>query len=323
MNIVEAYIKFRGQLVILVTGISGSGISHLAKNISSDLKINSLSYAKFCKPDYNEKVKLPDGSEITNWDTDDTIDWDKFNAEINQLKSKGVVAYNQSFPVDRLDPNLQVDAQIQIRLSKQNLFARRQKYIQDHPEECKDIANRNQELLIFNRYTFPYYLQTSETNRITKNINANEFVNLPEQEYDDKLADEAFDYLMNIINKWLERYSNETSNQNRQDTGYNEQQIDQNYPVNPNEQNYQVKPNNYVLENPENQSNPNYTKPDYPNNNQNYPNNNQNYPYNYTNNNQNYQYNYPNNNPNNYQNNNITNVTRNSDENQEQITNQT
>lgn len=206
MNIVEAYIKFKGQLVILVSGISGSGISHLAKNISKDLNIPSVSYAKFCKKNYNEKVKLPDGTEIINWDTDDVIDWDNFNREIEDKKKTGVVAYNQSFSTNRLSKNLEVDAHINIKLSKQNLFTRRQKYIENHKDECQKLYGRPQETLIFNRFTFPYYLQSVENSKITKFINANEFSNLPEPEYDEKLANEAFSYLMNMVSKWIDKY---------------------------------------------------------------------------------------------------------------------
>lgn len=204
MNIVEAYIKYRGQLIILVSGISGSGISHLAKNISQDLKIASLSYSKFCKKDYDEKVKLPDGTEIINWDSDDTIDWSAFNDAIKQMRRNGVVAYNQSFPLDKLDKNLQIDAHINIKLSKQNLFQRREKYIDEHQNECAKLYKLRDKLsIIFNRLTYPYYLQSINNSKITKFINANEFINLPEFEYDEKIADEAFKYLMYIINKWL------------------------------------------------------------------------------------------------------------------------
>lgn len=204
MNIVEAYIKYRGQLIILVSGISGSGISHLAKNISQDLKIAYLSYSKFCKKDYDEKVKLPDGTEIINWDSDDTIDWSAFNDAIKQMRRNGVVAYNQSFPLDKLDKNLQIDAHINIKLSKQNLFQRREKYIDEHQNECAKLYKLRDKLsIIFNRLTYPYYLQSINNSKITKFINANEFINLPEFEYDEKIADEAFKYLMYIINKWL------------------------------------------------------------------------------------------------------------------------
>lgn len=206
MNIVEAYIKFRGQLVILVSGISGSGISHLAKNISKDLKIPSISYAKYCIKDYDKKIKLPDGNEIINWDSDDIIDWENFNKEIEEKKRTGVVAYSQSFPTKLLNKDLEVDAHINIKLSKQNLFIRRQKYIEEHKDECKELYGRPQETLIYNRLTFPYYLQSIANSKITKFINANEYVNLPENEYDEKLADEAFDYLMNIISKAIDKY---------------------------------------------------------------------------------------------------------------------
>ena len=224
MSIVEAYIKFRKQLVILISGLSGSGISHLAKNISKDLKLQSLSYAKFCKQDYNKTATLPNGETVINWDTDDVIDWAKFNVRIKELKKSGVVAFSPAFPTDRLDKDLEVDAHIHIKLSKQNLFAKRQKYVQEHKEECKELAGRKDEYLIFNKLSFPYYLSSIERSKITKFINANEFVQLKEEEYDNKLAEESFNYLMNIIGKWLEKYNESVINKNfRQNIQQNKQ----------------------------------------------------------------------------------------------------
>lgn len=204
MNIVDAYIKLKGQLVILVSGITGSGISHLAKNISKDLNIPSLSYASFYKKDYNKKIKLSDGTEVINWDTDDVIDWDALNQSIKEKKGKGVVVYGQSFPIDRLD-DIDIDFHIHIKLSKQNLLNRRLNYILKKNES----SNRERETLIFNRLTFPYYLHTMESIDATKTkfINANEYSSLPEDEYDEKLANESFHYLMNVIQKWLDKYN--------------------------------------------------------------------------------------------------------------------
>lgn len=205
MNIVEAYIKFRGQLVILISGVSGTGISHLAKNISKDLNIMSISYATFCQKNYDNKVMLPNGKEVINWDSDDVIDWDKFNETIEKNKKNGVVAYSQAFPTKKLNKNLNVDAHIHIKLNKQNLFARRKKYIEEHEDECGELYQED-ESLIFNRLTFPYYLQSVQNSEITKFINANEVAQNSEHDYDEYLANEAFDYLMFIIKKWLDNY---------------------------------------------------------------------------------------------------------------------
>lgn len=200
MNIVEAYIKFKGQMVILISGMSGSGITHLGKNISKDLNLSLISYRDYFKEDYDKKIKLPNDTEIINWDSDDIIDWDNFIQAIKGKSHSGVVAYSQSFPTSKLD-ELVVDFHINIKLSKQNLLSRRKKYAEKHDEEFG-----SQETMILNNYTYPYYLQSVSNSKITKFINANEFNNLSDDEYDEKIADESFNYLMNIIKKWIDNY---------------------------------------------------------------------------------------------------------------------
>lgn len=222
INIVEAFIKFNNQLVILISGISGSGISHLAKNMSKDLNIPSVSYAKYCIKNYDKKVSLPNNTEVINWDSDDVIDWPNFNKEIEDKKKTGVIAYSQAFPTKRLDKNLSVDFHINIKLSKQNLFTRRQKYIQEHKDECKDLYGRSDEFLIFNRLTYPYYLESVQNGKITKFINANEFSQDSELDYDEKLANLAFDYIINMINKWLENYNKNKNNKNNKENKVND-----------------------------------------------------------------------------------------------------
>ena len=49
MNIVEAYIKKRKQLIILISGFSGCGKTVIAKNISKDFNISFLNLNNFMK----------------------------------------------------------------------------------------------------------------------------------------------------------------------------------------------------------------------------------------------------------------------------------
>jgi adenylate kinase family enzyme len=229
MNIVEAYIKLKGRLVILISGMSGSGKSKVAKEISRDFKIENINANKFCRNDYNVKVPLPFvsnvdnavpkranvGDEIINWDTDDIYDWDSLNKEIVDRSSKGVVVSAIFFPKDKL--KAEFDFHLHIKLGKQNLFKRRVEYLDEHNEDCRKQdrnLDKDVELAIFNKYTFPYYMeQPQRTATITKFINANEFmtdasgtmrrVDDIEKTYHDKLYDDAFDYLMSQIQKYL------------------------------------------------------------------------------------------------------------------------
>jgi adenylate kinase family enzyme len=225
MNVVEAYIKFNSQLIILISGISGSGASELANNISRDFKIKLISYKDYIKKeDKIPHVSLAIGEntiKFINWDSDEVIEWKEFVNEISSYKQKGVVAVCSSFPKSMYESKFSPDFHINIKLSKQNLLKRRIEYIK---KEKNDISKFDDNILtnIFNKYTFPYYLQSTDVNttKITKFINANEYAE--SQEYSNKLYDEAFDYLVNMITKWLENYNqkNSKSKSKRSDTNY-------------------------------------------------------------------------------------------------------
>jgi hypothetical protein len=231
MNIVEAFIKFKGQLIILISGMSGSGITKLAKNISKDFKIQFLKSSNFMKTEGVDTIKLMDGTEIFNWDTDDLIDFETLNKKISEYKKNGVVVCGQSFPNEKLDKNNIIDTHIHVKLNKQNLLMKRHKYIEKHKDDYPELyerLNTSAEQLIFNKYTFPYYLSTIENSTIHKFINANDFANLPIKEYNEKLYDEAFSYLMNLIAKWLDNYNNALISGTIKPKGYKENEIEMN-----------------------------------------------------------------------------------------------
>lgn len=211
MNIVEAYIKFKPGLVILISGISGAGTATLAKQISKDFKINLISYKDFLDESYNrvETINYNDKNiEIKNWDSDDAINWDKFIQAIKNAQSTGVVAFSPSFPQSKIDF---ADFHINIKLSKQNLLHRRLGYQSNNNtnnnKNQDETIDKELQTLLFNKFTYPYYLQTTSDAKITKFINANEYAQLPSKEYNDKVYDDVFDYLIKMIQDWLDNYS--------------------------------------------------------------------------------------------------------------------
>ena len=47
MNITEVYNKFNNQLIILISGLSGSGKTSLAHKIEKDFKLKCIKFADF------------------------------------------------------------------------------------------------------------------------------------------------------------------------------------------------------------------------------------------------------------------------------------
>lgn len=237
MNIVEAYIKYKSQLIILISGLSGSGITNLGKNISRDFKIKFVNYKDYIKHDIqNTVIKYNDKNiEFVNMDTDEVIDWDKFLSEIKNNKQNGVVATSPCFFSNSTKKYFNEDAHINVKLNKINLVKRRIEYDinkqkkeisidtssstesnnTDNTDSTDNTSNEtNAQLInmIVNTYTFPFYLRSTdmENVKITKFINANEYIDLPKHDYDNKIYDVAYDYIINVINRWLDNHFKES-----------------------------------------------------------------------------------------------------------------
>jgi adenylate kinase family enzyme len=205
MNVIEAYSKFKGQLVILISGMSGSGRCKLANNISRDFKIDMINHKKFFNSSYNSKVTLPNGKEVINWDSDDVINWESLNKEINEKKKRGVVVCGTSFPQNKID--FEADFHIHIKLSKENLTNKRQEYLEKHKNDADNQTDNSTESTLMNLFTYPYYLKTvTDSTKIHKFINANTIITSGE-DYNNKIYDETFDYIIKFIQKWLNTYN--------------------------------------------------------------------------------------------------------------------
>lgn len=193
MNIVEAYIKFNGSLIILISGLSGSGKTKIAKNIERDFKIYMIDAESHCKKDFEKKVELPGGKTIVDWDDINSFDWEKINLLINDNKSKGVVVCGPYFTTDIL-----ADFHVHIKIQKQSLIEARKAYIQENPEKYKDLDGL--ESVIVNQVTYPHYLEYLKTSKIDKFINAKDMT--PETIYD-----ETVNFLFFKIQQYLDEYN--------------------------------------------------------------------------------------------------------------------
>jgi len=189
MNVVEAYIKNNKKLLIFISGLHpGSGKSEISKNINRDFKINCINQKDYISKNYKNKVKLPNGKEVINYDSDDSIDWDKFNKDIKKLQKKGLVVNGMSFNKDKI--KVKPDFHIHLSISKKNNLLKRKELI----ENDKKYSNMDYDeiKLVMNQLTYPYYLETLNKSNINKFINTNKY-------NQEQVYDQVFDSLMEFI----------------------------------------------------------------------------------------------------------------------------
>ena len=249
MTIIEAYIKFNGQLVILLSGMSGSGVSKISREIAQTLKLDTIAVKDYIDKSYSETITIPDNlksqndnsqHEIINWDSDDIYDFKNLNNAINEKKNKGVIIYGQLFSRENIDAD--IDIQIIIKLSKPNLYEKRQKFIQSHNIKPA-FSNPEINKYIFNKYTYTYFVDVTKDITYAKFINANQIIekinekyklNISDENdfdniYNELVTDEIFDYIIKYISNWLNDYN---SNKNPNDTKYDETTSDTDSPNN-------------------------------------------------------------------------------------------
>lgn len=216
MNIVEAYIKFNEELIIIISGLSGSGKTKIASFIERDFKIKKINIDDFCIKENDRIVELSNGVKVKDWDHIDSYDWDKINESINSNKKSGVVICGPYFPIEKLKVNKYFH--IQIKISKQKLIEKRHEYIKNNPEKCKDLVkylDTPTESMIINKITLPHFYEytTPEKSKIDKyiNIKNNE---TGEELNEDQIYDKVADFLFFKINEYLNNY-NKTVKTNR------------------------------------------------------------------------------------------------------------
>jgi hypothetical protein len=205
MNIIEAYIKFNKEMIIIISGLSGSGKTKMATNIEKLFKIKKIDVESFCINNNDKTIKLSDGTIVKDWDHIDSYDWTKINDAVNESKKNGVVISGPYFPQNKLkfSPNFH----IHIKVSKQQIIENRRKYIIENPDKCEELVklvNTPTEMLMINQITYPHYLKYLEESKIDKFINMKEITH-------DQSYDQAVDYLFKKIQDFLDEYNKNES----------------------------------------------------------------------------------------------------------------
>jgi cytidylate kinase len=213
MNVVEAYIKFKGQMIILISGLSGSGKTELARDIERDFKLKMINLDNYHKKDYDKTVDIGD-IKVVDWDNTESYDWNEFNKTVNENKSSGVVVVGPVFLPELI--KFVPDTHIHVKIAKKNLLDKRHSYVETHREKVPmlyELKNTDTETQIFNKITFPHYFEYREKSKINVFLNANE-------KTVDEMYDEAYDYLIDIINKFLSQLKGSHSATQKESNDY-------------------------------------------------------------------------------------------------------
>lgn len=212
MNIVEAYVKFNNGMIIIISGLSGSGKTKVASYIEKDLKIKKIDLDDYCKEENHITVKLPNDITVEDWDHIDVYDWKKFNEDVEKYKNRGVVLCGAYFPSDKITSN--VDFHIHIKISKQQIIEKRTEYIKKYPDKCptlKEHLDSNIVKLLINTVTYPHYIEYRNKSKIDLWISADELTT-------EKIYDNVFDFLMGKIQQFLNaRVNSSQKTQNKSD----------------------------------------------------------------------------------------------------------
>ena len=111
-NIFDAYKKYNNQLIILISGISGTNKSKISQQLSKELNLQYLNTRDFLNKD---KFKEYDFLNNTKVKVYNEYLWENLIEKINELKSSGILIAGEFFPSDKLS-NLYIDMHIQFLL---------------------------------------------------------------------------------------------------------------------------------------------------------------------------------------------------------------
>jgi Cdc6-like AAA superfamily ATPase len=204
MNIVEAYIKENKQMVLLISGFSGSGKTIISRSLLKDInksnkeKVTFLNLNDFLKSESEYKNVIEVGElKVIDWDSPDAVNWEEFNKKVNEIKNNGVIVSGFAFPKDKI--SFKVDFHIHLKMLKDDLIKNRADFtaekIDDKTSRVAEIGE-DMEKRILNKITFPHYLNSLQTSAFNKMINV-KYGEVKEA------YDEVFVYIMEEIKKRL------------------------------------------------------------------------------------------------------------------------
>lgn len=180
MNILEAFIKKYGQLIILILGLPCSNKSEIAKELQTDLKLSLLNINDYLIKDKFKEVEY-DEIKFKIYEDTDNYDWDKLNNDVAELKSSGIILYGNYIDSNKINfkYNFAFFYSINNNLCKKILLEK----------NILKINDMKDEKIYFEKIFNPKY------DELKKNIKFDKFYNVK----DNTLFNESYDLIFNLL----------------------------------------------------------------------------------------------------------------------------
>lgn len=171
INIIEAYIKFNSQLIIVI-----SNFPYCEKKIVYNAIANALKFKIVYQSDYiKEQLK--------------EINWDEFNEAVNSEKQNGIIVVASL--LDNSKINFKVDYNIQVSLNKNSIIdlLTKSDQFEKQLDDLKQFVNQT---------LYPAHLASVKNSTINKFINGNIID-------DDTLEDYIWDSIIMFVKNSLQK----------------------------------------------------------------------------------------------------------------------
>lgn len=189
MNILEAFIKKYTQLIILILGLPCSNKSEIAKELEIDLRLPTLNINDYLLKDKFKEYEF-DNIKFKIYEDTENYDWDKFNNDVEKLKSSGVIIYGNYIDSNKINfiYDFAFFYSMNTTLCKKILISNNLLNIDDLQKNDKIYFDK-----IFN----PKYEE------LKQNIKFNKFYNIKEDTKFNNSYDDIFDLLIDLIKSKL------------------------------------------------------------------------------------------------------------------------
>ena len=189
MNILEAFIKKYKQLIILIIGLPCSNKSEIAKELKTDLGVHIININNYLIKNKFKQVEF-DGVKFKIHDDTENYDWKKFNKDIDELKSSGVIIYGNYIDSAKIDFEIDFSFYYSLNTTLCKKIINEKKLL--------NFSNTEDEKIYFDKIFNPKYEELKSI------IKFNKFFNIKENTIFSTSYDELFDLLMDLIKAKLQ-----------------------------------------------------------------------------------------------------------------------